>query len=487
MTTLQFYKNPYNYPYYGGITAVGSSMPSTPVGTGLKGGTIRVAGDMAKFMDCNYLSINTDGKTIYGWIEDVSFRSNTNYDVTYRVDPWRTYRAKINLGVQFVERSSKVTHKQDDLLGADSDIVDVESLEFRKGTRYRYLIVQLRDHPETGTGNISNTPVQPTPYRFMVRRYDPINWHDDLTIRSLLSTLANEAETNILTIYSVPYVDTAALGDDKSFRITQPDGTLITSQTGFKDFMPSGNNYDALVDKVTINPTLIDVDELERKAGNVKLVIPGAGVVNLPLEILRRGSVKIRRDVDVFSGASNFMIEADGELFDLSVRGSGISSIPVLSDPMDTYLSQNQNALATSLIGDVATIAGGAGMAVASGGAGAVAGGAMVTSGITSIINKRASTLDSANRNNSPAAMLGTALDGAFHDVYWLIITKKRVDNEGVVHSNFGYPLEKVTNLTFPSSGYVKTQGCAVTSDGTVPLWAIQEINNMFDTGIYVN
>jgi len=66
-------------------------------------------------------------------------------------------------------------------------------------------------------------------------------------------------------------------------------------------------------------------------------------------------------------------------------------------------------------------------------------------------------------------------------------IAKIGMDNASIVHSNFGYPMNKVAPLVFPSRGYVKTQGCAVASDGTVPQWAIDEINTLFNNGIYVH
>src|SRR5690606_36199061 len=88
---------------------------------------------------------------------------------------------------------------------------------------------------------------------------------------------------------------------------------------------------------------------------------------------------------------------------------------------------------------------------------------------------------------SNPPDFLGTALASSFNQMFWLMITKQPVDNANVVHSNFGYPMNKVAPLTFPTRGYIKTQGCAVSSDGTVPQWAIDEINNMFNNGVYVH
>lgn len=164
-----------------------------------------------------------------------------------------------------------------------------------------------------------------------------------------------------------------------------------------------------------------------------------------------------------------------------------MSSIPIVSDPMDTYLSQNQNALATALIGDVASIIAGGATAYATGGLGTAVGASLASSGISNIVNRYASIQDMQSKVSNPPAYLGTALASSFNQKFWLVITKQPVDNADVVHENFGYPLNKLAPLTLPSNGYVKTQGCTVTSDGTVPQWAIDEINNMFDTGLYVH
>ena len=150
---------------------------------------------------------------------------------------------------------------------------------------------------------------------------------------------------------------------------------------------------------------------------------------------------------------------------------------------MQTYISQNQNALATSLIGDVATVFGGLAMI---GSQGAIGTGATL-SGLNGIINRQAMIEDMANKTSNPPAFLGTALASFFNRQFWTIVTKQAVDNANQVHGNYGYPLNKVASLTFPSSGYIKTQGCSVTTDGTVPTWAIEEINQMFNNGVQVH
>jgi hypothetical protein len=180
------------------------------------------------------------------------------------------------------------------------------------------------------------------------------------------------------------------------------------------------------------------------------------------------------------------MVVSDSKYFTQSVRGSSISSIPIISDPMETYISQNQNALATALIGDVASIVKGGVTAYATGGLGSAIGASMASSGLSNIINRYASIQDMESKVSNPPAYLGTALASSFNQMFWTVVTKQPVDNAEIVWAMYGYPLNKLAPLIFPQQGYVKTQGCSVASDGTVPQWAIDEINNMFNNGIYV-
>ena len=482
MASLQLYKNPYHYPNYGSITPYGNSMSCTPVGTGLKTGKIKVRGNMADFMSCNYLSLTRSGKTIYAWIEDVYFHTANSFEVSYRVDAWRTYKDHINLGTQFIERSSTVTYKRDELLGATQAYPDVlERVHTINNSSNRVLVVQTRVYDGE---QFSNTPVHPSPYRFYFLEYNINNWAGNSTLNSFMQAITGSAEPeNIVTLYSIPWVDISHL--PTSPLIIHPSNVSIE---GFKMLNEQSTMQGRLFNETKILiEDLVDIDELLRVDHSVQVVVPDAGIISIPDYMLKDGDLYLRQDVDMFSGASNYMVVSSSKYFTQSVRGSAVSSIPIVSDPMDTYISQNQNALATALIGDVASIIAGGTTAYASGGLGAAAGASMASSGVSNIVNRYASIQDMQSKVSNPPAYLGTALASSFNQVFWLVVTKQPVDNASAVHSNFGYPMNKIAPLTFPSNGYIKTQGCTVTSDGTVPQWAIDEINSLFNNGIYVH
>lgn len=479
LASLQLYKNPYSYPNYGSITAVGSAVPCTPKGTGFKTGTISVASRISNFNDCNYLALTRNGKTTYAWIEDVAVETDNSFTVSYRVDPWRTYRSSIDLGVQFIERSNQITYKRDSMLGATQAYPDIiETFHTIGSNRTRTLVVQEKIYAGE---QLSNTPVQPTPHKFYFLEYNIDNWAANEALSAFIISITGGIKPeNIVTLYSIPQIDISHL--PTTDLIIQPGSVAIP---GFKALHELTNMNGRLFTTTDIDIGT-DIDELLRVDHSVQLVVPDAGIINIPDSILKEGNLKLRQDVDIFSGASNYMVTSGSKYYTQSIRGSSISSIPIISDPMDTYLSQNQNALITSLIGDVASIGAGIAIAGATGGLGAVVGSSTVISGINGIVSRQASIADMAGGASNPPAYLGTALASTFNQSFWVVVTKNPVDNASIVHSKYGYPLNKVVNLVFPTSGYIKTQGCDVSSDGTVPRWAIEEINQMFNNGVAV-
>jgi hypothetical protein len=485
MATIQFYKNKYRYPHYSHtITAAGAEMPCTPVGLNLKSGKLRVAGTMSDFMNCNYMRLTRGGHTLYAWIDDVTFHTSESFEVSYSVDAWRTYSSKISLGTQFIARQPEPTIIKDPLLGGSTDYLDISTTELTIGIpTQRTLIVQCR--PAAGEP-FSRSPVQPTPYQFFFYTYDVNNWTADTTLQQLMTKLADGAETeNIVTMYSTPYIATGAF-ESLPLPIRTPSGT--TTIEGFK-FLGDGVDPSLhLSYESPIQWGYEDIDALLRIDHSVQIVIPEAGIIDVPDNLLVRDDLVLRQDIDLFSGACNYMLQtADGH-YTQSVRGSSISSIPVLSDPLDTYLSQNQNALATSLIGDVASIAVGVAGGMATGGVGAVVGGGLASSGVNNIVSRNAQQKDIANKFSNPPAFLGTALAHKFNGRFWVVTQRTGVENDAQVHQNFGYPRNLVGALSFPSSGFIQTEGCNVTStDGTVPFWAMAEINNLFNNGILVH
>jgi hypothetical protein len=496
MATLQFYQNKFRYPKFTqSLTVYGSPLQCTPVGVNLRSGTLRVKGTFADFMNCNYLSLYREGGLIYAWIDDVRFRTEDSFEIQYSVDAWRTYKGKVSLGTQFIKRSPAATFLKDNLLGSTQPYMDIKSESNVIGSAsQRVAVVQIR----ASAGEVfSNTPVQPNPYQFYLVEYPVNRWQDCVPLSTLMSTLAANAETqNVVTIYSVPWFDITSFAENPLV-IQKVGGNALEPISGFKCIDASSSMASKLYNEKAI--TINNANELMKSDHSIQIVIPEAGIIHIPDEILGKGEIKLRQDIDIFSGACNYMIttgsNANGNynIYGNSVRGSSISSIPIISDPMDTYLSQNQNALATSLIGDVASLAMGAAMmaspaAAGLGGAAAALGGSMsASSGVNGLMNTAAQLGDAGNNYANPPAFLGQALAANFSGVFWLVTRSRKVTNAAQVNSTFGYPYNMVDTLTFPAAGFIQTESCMVEStDGSVPRWALEEINAMFNNGVLV-
>jgi hypothetical protein len=490
MAILQLFKNQYRYPKYSAtLTAYGSPLDCTPVGIGLKSGSLRVAGNMVDFMSCNYLSLTRTGKTIYAWIDDVNVINDSVFEIKYSVDSWRTFRSKIDLGVQFVKRSPAVTYLKDPLLGSTQSFYDVSSTDYSIGAATkRIAVVQVRG---TGGQTMSNSPVQPTPYQFYLTEYNLNSWQDSQPLVDLMSALPQNAETqNLVTVYSIPWINVSGI----------PTAPLIITIDNNPSITVNGwKGVDSTIDMAGLlyNETPILTDgalDLMKRPHSIQVVIPEAGILNVPDELWTKGSLKLRQDIDLFSGACNYMLTTgsygtgDYCFYTESVRGSSVSSIPILTNPEDTYISQNQNALTTSLIGDVANIGMGFAIAGASPDPGMKAWGlSSIVSGGVGIMENMAQRADGGSHYSNPPAFLGTALAANFNGTFWVVIKQQHVDNETVVHADYGYPYNKVDTMTFPTSGYIETQNCNVSStDGSVPRWALEEINTIFDNGVLV-
>lgn len=472
MNTVRLYKNPNPYPYYGGITSY-KTIQATPKNQNLKSGFIDMQLTFDEVLQFNYLSFTRSGRTIYAWVSDVeTLAGDRLFRVHYNIDSFRTYKNDLVLGTQYVERSPTPTKLYDPLLGSTKETSEISRTMYNfPNFNKRYAVVQKRpDDDEV----LTPTPLQPSPYKFYICEYEVDNWQNSIPLRNLISALSGAETTNIVTVYSIPYVDVSSLPTTQlTVRYNETESKTIE---GWKLFTNKKGILTRFIE-LSIPPNLTKVKH------NVMIVIPEAGILNIPPELYERQGLGIRQDVDLYSGACNYMVaSSDGNVtYHLSLRGSSVSSIPISSDPYDTYMSQNQNTLVASILGDTANIVIGGGMLAS----GNPMGTASIGQGITSMITRSANWEDMKGRGfSNPPAFLGSAISPSFPSRFWQIITKTHVDNQTYVNNRFGYPCERVQQLVIPSKGFIKTQNCNISSNGNVPLWAINEINSIFDNGI---
>lgn len=482
MASIQFYQNKYDYPKYTRVlTPVGTELSFTPETTGLKAGTVIAAGNMSHFMNCNYIRINRDGATIFAWIDEVSFHTDASFYVRYSVDPFRTFESKITLGTQYVKRSSTVTNKMDPLLGSLQHEYDMQTTQVQwSSSNTRVMVVQVNPEPAFVA---NNTPVQPTPYHFYFCSYDPNNWQASPALVDFFTKLrASSAVSNIITLYSIPYMDISTL-NEVLLPIFEGEEQVETV-AGFK-FLSGTNNVKDLLTRSRLVPVPA-YNTLSKIGHGVQVMIPDAGLMLIPDEVLAQGNVKVRQDVDIFSGASNYMITCgdNNDVTAISVRGSSTSSIPIISNPYDTYISQNQNALTTSLIGDVASTVGGIGSFMV---APNMISAGVAMKGVTGLVSSYSSMQDKQNMSPSnPPSFLGTAMANHYNNVFFVIVKTANVTNQALVNARYGYPIEIIQDVSVPTNGYLELQNCNVSGNGTVPRWALEEINTIFNNGLLI-
>lgn len=483
MFKLKLYSNDYGYPDYGPITQIGSTLDVTPTIINERTGAIRVGLDWGTLNSVNYLSFEKGGFTSYAKIDEiVHISGNTVYDLHYSVDAFRTYRSKVNFGTQFVSRYPKVTLEFDPMLrGADGTVNDYEIEEHAlwRDPQSRFLVVQLTRPNDDAM--VSVTPLQPNPYVFYYLPYQMNEMDTNDSITSLMDTIKESARpSNIVSIYSIPYVNLTFSGIDL---IPSPlplliDGNVVNVGNWFRVV---GGDSSKMV-TLHSEPILFNKDILKTKH-SVSVLVPEAGIISIPDELLFKPGLKLRMDVDVFSGTSNYMLVYDGcEITGASVRGGSVAPIPIAYDPIQQQIASQRTAMGMSLLSDVGSLVVGGGMVMS--GAGAGVGGAMIGKGALGVISTMGGMVDNANTHTNPPAYLGTALAPNFNGKYFIMTIKGRKDNAPLVNSEFGYPVNQLMALSIPGSGFVQTQGCHVS--GSIPNWAKDDINRILDEGLRI-
>lgn len=475
MNELKLYKNPKPYPFYSATLTLYKTLSVTPRNQDLKTGYIDLQLTNDESLLFNYLSFQAGDRIIYAWVTNIEERGgNFNKRVSYNVDALRTYKNNLVLGTQFVLRSPTATSLKDPFLGSTQAYNDISVRTVSIGnTAKRYAVVQVRGD---GSEIMSNTPGQPTPYQFYFCEYSVNNWNSTSAIYQLLNKLTDKSKTtNIVTIYSIPYVDMASLYTaDLPVKVL---GSATQFISGWKLLHSTTSPYRIFRTVTPINFHSWFTDPLTLSDHNISIIIPEAGILNVPDEIAFYTNPALVREIDVFSGACNYMLTLDNGMFPthVSCRGGSFATIPILSDPYDTYVSQNQNSMTVGLLGDVANLTAGV----------ITKNPALLGMGSMSMVNKMVNQLDAQNViPSNPPSYLGSSLVSEYNNQVFVVTVRKPYDNASAVHSRYGYPCNKLQTLTLPSAGFIQTDSCSVSSDGSVPLWAIQEVNNLLNTGI---
>lgn len=486
MYTLQFFHNPYTYPDYGTVTAVGDAFVITGVDIDDNAGMIKTDKlTFAQRFSVNYLKLVRDDVTLWGFITSIErLTGDKGVMISFKIDPLRSFRDAVTFGTQYVVRHPMATMDFDPLLRGASGTVNEQTVTQYNFDNpvYRMLVVQILREDDDGVGYCN--PVQPSPYILYFKQYNMTTPESDTDIRALMSTINNSARpSNLISIYSVPVFGAGSMSAVTEGIPLIIDG--VTTVVGSNFFKLIGGDW-AQSRKLTDN--LVIPSDILRTHHSVNILIPEAGVINVPDELLFKPGLKVRQDIDIYSGASNFMLVYDGvTATQHSIRGGGVSPIPIAYDIQQQLLAVNRSNIQTGILGDVASIGIGiAGLAGApvTGGISGYMGAGMIAKGAMGLISTVGALGDTINQQTNPPAFLGSALTQNFNQVAFLVITRSRKDNADIVHARYGYPCNQIQAVTIPSSGYIQTQDCNVI--GNIPTWARKEINQILDSGLRV-
>lgn len=477
LATLQFYKNPEHYPKFSNTLVAGPTVTIEDRDVDLISSTLHLSrANLAHATGNNYMKLTVDGKIYYAWITGISTRTPTTINISYSVDAWRTYRDKLTLGNQYIARGITPTQKPDPLLTTKAHVPTVTTYgqSFPLADQ-RTMVVQT----VTNVGEITSaTPGQPTHYQFYFCNYPLNNWRAAMPIEHLMARMqSDEKPTNIVAMYSIPAVDLSGLAPS-ALGLKFSDGTALIE--GWY-FMNLGSQQSIFTTSIELPRTYLD-DTFFQTEHRVQIVIPEAGIITLTDDLLAKTSLSLRRDIDIFSGATNYMIVSGNAAYTLSVRGGSLGAIPVIGDPLQTYIGESQNQRLLAATSDAASLVIGGARLLAGDPLGA--GGLM--SGVKGLLNRRAAMSDMENKYMTPPAYLGSALVPHYNSQIWTVVTRMVPDNVEITRARYGYPQEHFAPLVVPPSGYIQTENCSVSSDGSVPKWAVDEINNLFNNGLLI-
>lgn len=499
MIQLQLYKNPESYPNYTtNIAPMGSSYEVTPVNIDIRSGSILMEIEFNTLSQANYLSLNFGSTLLYAFIDNIKHHSGDRYQVDYTVDAFRTYISKATLGTQFIKRSPTPSNHIDPFLrGSDDNLAEVTSQKLSFYPNELRTLVVLVSVPSTSpSGTYVGHPLQPSPYLMYMVDYEANSWHEVDAIKDLLDIITKqEKPINLVSIYSIPFYVKTDMAHTPL--LLETSAGVVESIDGFYLYYVHSIDNEKPFRTIEI-PTLSD--DLRKTAHTVQLIIPEAGIITIPDELLFSDTnLYLRQDIDVTTGASNYslsrIVNDEWELLPQSVRGSSVSGVPLAYSPEQQLMAINQTNKTTGLLSDVAgalmggaQVVGGVLAAPATGGMSltlAATGGLQVGSSLLNAFTRDDALKDTLHTHTNPPAYLGSALLTSFVNDVFMVVTNVKQDNASQVNSLFGFPQNKLDTLQLPQSGFIQTQECVI-SGLDIPNWAKQEINARFDSGLRI-
>lgn len=480
--------NRYRYPDYEASVDTLASKSFTncvELGVGGKTGTLRIGASSSDVSQFNYLSFDLGGKLYYAWITEWKKFNSTQYEVSYQIDAFRTYQNDITYGNQWIKRDMTESFYRDNMLQSTNPHMSQNTTILNyPDPDTRYLAIQWSKNPY----KVAH-PIQPSPFGLYFMPYNVHTGSSDVT--ELMTWLASVPgrPRNLGGIYSVPYVDTSLLVGNSLLNadFIAPDNAVGEIAQSFPTLYHMPETLTAQAMRGAFRRSLVIpngfADDIFRMEHSVTLMIPDGGIIEIPDSMLGGGkNLTLTQSSDPYSGITSYTLDLDGKPTNQVVRGTALSAIPSISDEAAAYYSINSAAItaeamnnAGSLLATTSTALGVAGpigaVSAAIGGFGAFKDAA------------EQHRINAEKAKTTPPTMSGSALILNHSNRVWMVENRAYPKNPMQLYARFGYPQDYVKPCHI-GQRYVQTKECCVHTDGTVPSWAIDEINRIMDNGL---
>lgn len=458
-------------------------------------GTVRYPACIDDIRDYNYCMYRNDGysnKWFYCFITDMKYLNDKTTAITLKTDVWQTWMFDITIMKSFVERE----HVNTDTIGSNTIPENLELGEYKVNSH-------LSDSFNNSITNVLASTVDPDsltsitggifggiPSGIRYYRYDTIGTPSDVAATTLLGAINRLNNNGKADAISGLFIAPKWIAGGSSTNIPIANTTTPESKDLGISRISTLDGYIPKNKKLLTFPYCFI--EVSNNIGQATTFMQERWTLNAQDEMVLRMQGCLTPGGSIRCYPVNY--NGDGEGFDDGISLGKFPALNWITDHYTNWLTQNGislgaiklNAKEAGLLGSAINIGVGATRAAS----GDVTGGLQVGEGIGGIFstmqsNYQHSLIPNTASGNLNSGDITTAMGANRFHCYRKTITNeyaKIIDN---YFDMFGY---KVNDLKTPNVNgrtnwnYVKTIGCNIES--YIPQYDLQEIKNMFNTGV---
>lgn len=439
--------------------------------------TLRIATEEANITNCNYLSFNnllTGGtsKTIYAFITNIRYISNTVTEVDYEIDPLQTWMVELldNLEPCFVERMHSISD------GVGSNIVPepISSIDYHDtwisapnsvNATSIYIAATFNKNFEDAAGGFVNGVYSGLAYNLFSSA--------GLANEFILQAVDKNLTDGIVSIFMAPdFLQNSSGGDNFAASVS----TTVARPTSCDKYMPKNNKL------FTYPYSYIMYDNLN--GGITEFKFEQFDNPN-SCQFTYYGSLSCKPEVLLVPnnyGGSPTNYNCGNYI-------SGYPQCPYATDAFRAWLAQNKFQLGVAGASSAANAALSAVGLTGGNPLGVLAGAGMLLNGVKNVAQLGAQIRDMSTRANTAHTANSGTINIAIAESAGGFIVRTPNTNSAVVidafFTRYGYAQQRIMPLNLharPHWTYVKTSGFV--AKGDIPAYAAAKINTIMDNGI---